>query len=149
MSNKFNSNIRLLRKDFHISQPQLAKETGLGKSAISCWELGTDTPNAEVIIILSRYFQVSTDYLLKVSDDNTPVYRADYLDCDTSIFNKRLKELRIKNNLSQTQLAKNVNLTQPAIYYWELGKRTPNAQAVVTLAKYFGVTTDYLLGESD
>ncbi|MDE6475160.1 MAG: helix-turn-helix domain-containing protein, partial [Clostridia bacterium] len=34
-------------------------------------------------------------------------------------------------------------------YYWELGKRTPNAQAVVTLAKYFGVTTDYLLGESD
>ncbi|MDE7349183.1 MAG: helix-turn-helix domain-containing protein, partial [Clostridia bacterium] len=141
--------IRLLRKDFHISQLQLAKESGLGKSAISCWELGADTPNAKEIIILSRYFQVSVDYLLKVSEDNTPVYRSDYFDCDLTIFNKRLKELRIENNLSQSQLAKNVNLTQPAIYYWELGKRTPNAQAVVTLAKYFGVTTDYLLGESD
>ena len=149
MSNKFNSNIRLLRKDFHISQPQLAKETGFAKSAISLWETGERTPLINGVIVLSRYFQVSTDYLLKVSDDNTPVYRADYLDCDTSIFNKRLKELRIKNKLSQSQLAKNVNLTQPAIYYWELGKRTPNAQAVVTLAKYFGVTTDYLLGESD
>ena len=84
-----------------------------------------------------------------MSNDSTPVYRSDYLDCDMSVFNKRLKELRLKNNLSQCQLAKNVNLSQPAIYYWELGKRTPNAQVIVTLAKYFGVTTDYLLGESD
>ncbi|MDE6869904.1 MAG: helix-turn-helix domain-containing protein [Clostridia bacterium] len=149
MKSKFNSNIRILRKDFNISQLQLAKESGLGKSAISYWELGTDTPNAKEIIILSRYFQVSTDYILKMSNDSTSVYRSDYLDCDMSVFNKRLKELRLKNNLSQCQLAKNLNLSQPAIYYWELGKRTPNAQVIVTLAKYFGVTTDYLLGESD
>ena len=149
MENIFYSNIRILRKDFNISQLQLAKETGLGKSAISYWEIGTDTPNAEEIIVLSRYFQVTTDYILKVSDDDATVYRSNSFDCDMTLFNKRVKELRIKNKLSQGQLAKILNVSQPAVNYWELGKRTPNAHTIVALAGYFGVTTDYLLGESD
>ncbi len=149
MEQKFVSNIKLLRKEFNVSQPQLAKETGLANSEISYWENGERTPNARVIIILSRYFQVTTDYLLKVNEDNTSVYRSDDYCADMTLLNKRLKDLRIKNKLSQSELAKNVNISQPAINYWELGKRTPNANAIITLANYFGVTTDYLLGESD
>ena len=149
MEQKFVSNIKLLRQEFNVSQPQLAKETGLANSEISYWENGERTPNARVIIILSRYFQVTTDYLLKVNEDNTSVYRSDDYCADMTLLNKRLKDLRIKNKLSQSELAKNVNISQPAINYWELGKRTPNANAVITLANYFGVTTDYLLGESD
>ncbi len=146
---KFTSNIKLLRNDFHLSQLQLAIETGLGKSAVSYWELGVEAPNAKAVIILSRYFQVTTDYLLKESDNSTPVYRADDFNVDMFLFNKRLKELRIEHNLSQDKLATEVKLSQSAINNWELGKRTPNANAIVTLARYFGVTTDYLLGESD
>ncbi|MCI8421684.1 MAG: helix-turn-helix transcriptional regulator [Clostridia bacterium] len=149
MEQKFVSNIKLLRKEFNVSQPQLAKETSLANSEISYWENGERTPNARVIIILSRYFQVTTDYLLKVNEDNTSVYRSDDYYADMTLLNKRLKDLRIKNKLSQSELAKNVNISQPAINYWELGKRTPNANAIITLANYFGVTTDYLLGESD
>ena len=149
MKDKFLSNIKLLRKDFNLSQPQLAKETGLANSEISYWENGERTPNAKVVIILSRYFQVTTDYLLKVTDDNSPVYRSDEYYADMSLLSKRLKELRIKSNLSQSELAKNVNISQPAINHWELGNRTPNANAIITLAQYFGVSTDYLLGESD
>ena len=149
MKEKFISNIKLLRKEFNLSQPQLAKETGLANSEISYWETGERTPSAKIVIILSRYFQVTTDYLLKVSDDNTPVYRADDYHTDMTAFYKRLKELRTKENLSQGKLAKNTNLTQPAINHWELGKHTPNANAIIALARYFGVTTDYLLGESD
>ncbi len=149
MEQKFVSNIKLLRKEFNVSQSQLAKETGLANSEISYWENGERTPNARVIIILSRYFQVTTDYLLKVNEDNTSVYRSDDYCADMTLLNKRLKDLRIKNKLSQSELAKNVNISQPAINYWELGKRTPNANAIITLANYFGVTTDYLLGESD
>ncbi|MDE7070715.1 MAG: helix-turn-helix domain-containing protein, partial [Clostridia bacterium] len=81
--------------------------------------------------------------------DNTPVYRTDDFDVDLTISNKRLKELRINSKLSQDKLATEVKLSQSAINNWELGKRTPNANAIVTLARYFGVTTDYLLGESD
>ena len=149
MKEKFISNIRKLRKEFKVSQPQLATEIGYGKSVVSSWELGDQTPSATAIIILSRYFQVSTDYILKETDDNTMLHRYDDFDVDISIFNKRLKELRLKKNLSQGELAKRSGLTQTSINHWENGKCLPNATAIVTLARFFGVTTDYLLGESD
>ncbi|MDE6210436.1 MAG: helix-turn-helix domain-containing protein [Clostridia bacterium] len=149
MEKKFTSNIRKLRKEFNVSQPQLAKEIGYGKSVISSWEIGTQIPSAKAIIILSRYFQVSVDYILNVTNDNTMLHRIDDFDVDISIFNKRLKKLRISKNLSQDQLAKRTGLTQTSINHWENGKCQPNANAIVALARYFDVTTDYLLGESD
>ncbi|MDE7208522.1 MAG: helix-turn-helix domain-containing protein [Clostridia bacterium] len=149
MEKKFTSNIRKLRKEFNVSQPQLAKEIGYGKSVISSWEIGTQIPSAKAIIILSRYFQVSADYILNVTNDNTMLHRIDDFDVDISIFNKRLKKLRISKNLSQDQLAKRTGLTQTSINHWENGKCQPNANAIVALARYFDVTTDYLLGESD
>ncbi|MCL2061923.1 MAG: helix-turn-helix domain-containing protein [Firmicutes bacterium] len=65
------------------------------------------------------------------------------------IFAERLKELRTEKELSQVNLAKAVNLSKTAIAQWELEKRTPNAEAVVELAKFFGVSADYLLGITD
>lgn len=57
----------------------------------------------------------------------------------------RIKELRIERDLTQMELAKATGISQNAIAQWENGKRTPNINAIVALAKYFGVTTDYLL----
>ena len=149
MKEKFTYNIRNLRKEFNVSQPQLAKEIGYSNGTISLWEIGTRTPCADAVIILSRYFQVSTDYLLKVSDNNAMLHRYDDFDVDMSTFNKRLKELRLQKKLSQDRLADKTGISQSAIGNWEIGKGVPAATAVITLARYFGVTTDYLLGESD
>ena len=65
------------------------------------------------------------------------------------IFKDRLKELRTAKNLSQMQLANQTNLSQSAIAKWELGKTEPTAGAIITLAKFFNETTDYLLGLED
>ena len=64
-------------------------------------------------------------------------------------FKERLKELRIENNLSQMQLAQKTGLSQSAIAKWELGKTEPTASALITLAKFFNETTDYILGLVD
>lgn len=64
-------------------------------------------------------------------------------------FSERLKELRTEKGLSQAQLAADTGLTISAISKWEQGQRIPSALAVITLAKYFHVTTDYLLGVTD
>ena len=61
-------------------------------------------------------------------------------------FVERLKELRLERGLSKEQVSKNTGLSRSAISLWEAGKRVPNAEAVVVLAKYFEVTTDFLLG---
>ncbi len=65
------------------------------------------------------------------------------------IFAERLRELRIDKGLSQRGLAKQTSLSPSAIMQWENESRVPNAEAVVTLATYFEVSTDYLLGLTD
>ena len=61
-------------------------------------------------------------------------------------FQERLKELRQQYNLSQMQLAVRTGISQSAIAKWELGKTEPTASAIVILAKFFGESSDYLLG---
>ena len=64
-------------------------------------------------------------------------------------FNDRLKELRKEKQLSQIQLAKELQVSQRSISSWETGFRQPDFDTLKALAKYFGVTTDYLLGVTD
>lgn len=66
-----------------------------------------------------------------------------------NIFAERLKELRIEKGLTQDKLAEETGLSQAALARWENGLRSPAAYALIILAKYFNVTTDYLLGISD
>jgi len=61
-------------------------------------------------------------------------------------FSERLKELRLERGLSQTAVAKATGQSQNAIAQWENQRRVPNSNAVIVLANFFGVTTDYLLG---
>lgn len=65
------------------------------------------------------------------------------------LFQNRLKELRIQKGLSQMQLSIKTNISQSAIAKWELGKTEPTASAIITLAKFFNETTDYILGLDD
>ena len=62
-------------------------------------------------------------------------------------FAERLKELRTDSNLSQAALAKAMGVSQKAIDYWEREINEPKATYIIELAKYFGVSCDYLLGQ--
>ncbi|MBQ3235035.1 MAG: helix-turn-helix transcriptional regulator [Clostridia bacterium] len=61
-------------------------------------------------------------------------------------FSERLKELRLEKGLTQVELAKATGFTQPAIARWENGLQIPNIETAIVFAKFFEVTTDYLLG---
>lgn len=65
------------------------------------------------------------------------------------IFGLRLKGLRLEANLSQYELSKLLSLSQSAIAKWELFKTEPTASAIILVANFFNVTSDYLLGLSD
>ncbi len=57
--------IQNLRKAKGISQEELADKIGVSRQAVSKWESEQSTPDIEKIIIMSDYFEVTTDYLLK------------------------------------------------------------------------------------
>ena len=61
----------------------------------------------------------------------------------------RLIELREEKGLSQNQLSKELNISQAAISKWEAGVSKPNIDCLITLADFFGVSTDYLLGRDN
>ena len=60
-------------------------------------------------------------------------------------FSNRLKELRVELNISQQCLAKEIGVTQKAIDFWEKGINEPKASYIIKLAKFFKVSSDYLL----
>ncbi len=61
----------------------------------------------------------------------------------------RIKQLRTENKLSQRALAEAIKCSQKSIDYWEKGLIDPSASAVLRLADYFNVSTDYLLGREN
>lgn len=59
---------------------------------------------------------------------------------------EKIKYLREKNNLTQSALAKKLNVTRSSVNAWEMGISVPSTALIVDLAKLFQVSTDYLLG---
>ncbi|XTR39276.1 helix-turn-helix domain-containing protein (plasmid) [Paraclostridium tenue] len=65
------------------------------------------------------------------------------------MFKDRLKELRKKNKLSQTELAKVFNITQTALSRLETGETVATEEIIIKSAEFFNVSTDYLLCRTD
>ena len=64
-------------------------------------------------------------------------------------FAERLKELRIDAGKSRAELAREVNVSERLISYWENGKRECDFEMLLRLANTFGTSVDYLLGRTD
>lgn len=58
---------------------------------------------------------------------------------------ERIKELRIRNDLTQTDLAKRLQLSRSAVNAWEMGISIPSTQYIIELATLFKTSADYIL----
>ena len=61
-------------------------------------------------------------------------------------FPTRLKELRIKKQVPQQQLADLLGISTRALRFYEDGSREPTIEGLIKLADFFSVTLDYLVG---
>lgn len=61
---------------------------------------------------------------------------------------KIIKQLRKERDITQADLAKAVGVTTSSIGMYETGVRNPSYDVIVKLAKYFNVSTDFLLGNT-
>lgn len=60
----FANNLKILRKEKGLSQPELAKKLNVSKGMISFWENEKYEPTASNIIIVAKFFNISIDELL-------------------------------------------------------------------------------------
>lgn len=61
----------------------------------------------------------------------------------------RLKDLREDHDYTQQQIADAIGITQRKYSYIETGVQQLTAEMLVPLARFYGVSVDYLLGETD
>ncbi|MCL2255700.1 MAG: helix-turn-helix domain-containing protein [Firmicutes bacterium] len=64
-------------------------------------------------------------------------------------FSKRLKELRKEKNLSAVELGKEIGVSGASIIHWEKNDNDITKKHLIKLAKFFEVSTDFLVGLSD
>lgn len=64
-------------------------------------------------------------------------------------FNERLRELRLKNKLTQKEVAAFLGITESAYGYYEQGRNEPSLQTIKKLAQRYDVSISYILSGSD
>lgn len=64
----FGKRLSGLRKSTQVTQQELASFMNVTQATISNWEKGKKNPNIQDLIDLSNFFNVSSDYLLGLSD---------------------------------------------------------------------------------
>lgn len=64
-------------------------------------------------------------------------------------FKTNLKNLRLEKKIGQVELAKQLGVSKGIISLWENGLREPSMTSLISLAKFFGVSIDFLVGLED
>lgn len=64
-------------------------------------------------------------------------------------FKDRLVQLRKELNLTQTDFAEKIGFSRTAISAWEIGRNEPSNEDTIKIADFFGVSVDYIIGNSD
>lgn len=62
---------------------------------------------------------------------------------------EKILQLRKANNLTQEQLAEQLDISRQSISKWESGQSIPELDKLIALSNIFNVTTDYLLKPSE
>ncbi len=68
MNTTIGERIKSLRIENNLTQPQLAQAINVSKGLISLWENNINEPKASYIVRLSKFFKVSSDYILCLKD---------------------------------------------------------------------------------
>ena len=65
---------------------------------------------------------------------------------DKKVFAERLKSLRKDQSVPLEMISKQIGSSISSISDWENGKKLPLVDKLFKLAKFFNVSTDYLVG---
>lgn len=137
--NTLGKRIAYIRKINNMSQRQLMNTlniTNLGRI-----EKGERKPGIDIIIAISNYFNVSTDWLLK-NDGKVPL--PNNTENDTNIsnielkyFGKRLREIRVKNNISILNMSLKTGIKYNSLEHFENGDYLPKPHELLLILSNF------------
>lgn len=126
--------LKELRQKNNLTLDDIEAKTGIKRGTYSNYENNKTEPKIETWKKLADYFNVSTSYLMGLNSNS---------------FGNRIKELRIKNGLSQTELADKTGVSEQAISFYENGKRHPKIETWQKIANALRTSVVYARGDID
>lgn len=135
-----------LREEHDLTQTEIGKLMGTKKVSISNWERGKEIIPLSKLNIYSNYFNVSMDYILKLSDNKVPSNNKEIL--DKKEIGNNIKKIRKINKLSQRDLAKELNTSCSNICYYETGKNLILTAFAYQICIKYNVSMDWLCGKN-
>lgn len=101
--------LKQLREEKRLTQKELAFELSIGSKTISDYERESSSPDNDTLMIIAKFFNVSADYLLGLSDERTPPTTKEKLSgVQLALFNQteNLSEEQMKDVLKYIEFLK-------------------------------------------
>ena len=125
---------------------QMAKILNVSRVAISQWESNKEIIPLQKLNMYSNYFNVSLDYIVGLSDKKDS--NNSNIILDKNLIATRLKEFRNKFNITQEQLASELNTSHSTISAYESGKTLILTGFAYAIASKYGISLDWICGKT-
>ena len=134
-----------IRKDYGLSQMDMAKILKVNRSTYSLWELGINIIPIKYLSEFADYFNYSIDYILGLS--NNKQNKSLKKGFDIKILGNNLKEIRLSKGLSQENIANLLNVSQACIARYEKGLIEISTSNLYKYSKEFNISINKLCGK--
>lgn len=135
-----------IREDNDISQKEMANILNINRSTYSLWELGINIIPLKYLCCYADYFNVSIDYVLGLTNNkNIKIINKSL---NLKILGNNLREIRIKNGLSQENVANILGVTQACITRYEKGLICISTSNLYKFSKEFNISLSKLCGKT-
>lgn len=137
------NNLKYCREELEMTQEELGLVFGVKGSTVAGWENNHDTIPLSKLVKYSNTYGYSLDYLTGLSRKNVKHDKFDKL--NKVKIGKRLKDIRIKLNLSQQEIADECMIHQTTYSGYEKGSYLVSSLVLYTICKKHNISMDNLL----
>ena len=137
--------LKEIRNNMELTQIEISKILGVSRSAYSLWEIEKNIIPLYKLNELSNTFNISIDYITKLSNKNTSVNTIKTL--NKKEIGRKIRVIRKKNNLSQEKLAKVFNTSHSVISAYENGIVLIPTLFLIEFAKLTNTSIDLICGK--
>lgn len=136
------SRLAMIREKKELSQREVATILHVSKSTYARWETGEQVIPLIHLNNFCKYFKVTMDYVLNLSNQNNFNNNTYNQEINKNIIGKNIKLVRKKYQLTQKELAKAINTSQSTISSYEKGKTLVLTVFIYNLALNFNLSVD-------
>ncbi len=135
-----------LREDADLLQNDMGEILKVTQSNYSRWETGKEIIPLRKLNMLCNHFEVSADYIMGLTKKSDVTNK---IELDSKIIGKRIRQVRLQNNVSQIELAKILNTSQSTISAYESGKTLILTAFALQICKKYNISLDWLMGKKN